>query len=79
MTATKTRSAAWRRGMKEHRRQAMGMLEQIGPNADHLPQAAQKKKHKKLTADLERVVRVIDQHLREARPETPAPRRLRPT
>jgi hypothetical protein len=69
MTVTKKRSAAWRRDMKKHRLQAIGMLEQLGPNADHLPQAAQKQKHEKLTAALEHVVYVIDQHLREARPD----------
>lgn len=74
MTATKVRSEAWRRAMKAHRREAIGMLERIGPNADHLPHAAQRRKHKTLTTALKRVVHVINQHLREARPETPSPR-----
>jgi hypothetical protein len=73
MTVTNKRSAAWRRDMKKHRLQATGMLEQIGPNADHLLQADQKRKHKQLTADLERVVYVIDQHLRDAQRRTPSP------
>ena len=73
MTATKVRSEAWRRAMKAHRREALGMLDRIGPNTDHLPDAAQKTKHRKLTAALKRVVHVINQHLREARPDTPSP------
>jgi hypothetical protein len=72
---TKKRSAAWRRTMEDSRRKAVGMLEQIGPNADHLPEEARKEEHRKLTAEIERVVHVIDRHLREAQPEKPSPPR----
>lgn len=62
----KQRSAAWRRTMESAREQAIEMLERIGPNADHLPDEPRKAQHRKLTADLERIVQVVDQHLRDA-------------
>jgi hypothetical protein len=67
----KKRNVAWHRAMNSARRQAIGLLERLGPNADHLPEAARKKAHAKLVAELERVVEVIDQHLREAKRGAP--------
>jgi enoyl-CoA hydratase/carnithine racemase len=85
----KKRNAAWHRAMKGARREAMGLLDRLGPSADHLPDAAQKAAHKNIVDQLERVIKVIDKHLREARRDTssrpPAapgtrrtPRRARP-
>jgi hypothetical protein len=67
----KKRNVAWHRAMNSARRQAIGLLERLGPNADHLSEAARKKAHAKLVAELERVVEVIDQHLREAKRDAP--------
>ncbi len=66
----KKRNAAWHRAMKDARREAVGLLDRLGPNADHLPDAAQKTQHRHIVGQLKRVVRVIDRHLREARPGT---------
>lgn len=62
----KKRNAAWHRAMKGARQQAVSMLEQLGEDADHLPEADRKKAHAKLVREIKRVVAVIDQHLREA-------------
>jgi len=70
----KRRNAAWHRAMKGARRDAIGMLDRLGPNADHLPGAAEKAAHKKIVGQLKHVVQVIDRHLREARPDALLPR-----
>lgn len=70
----KNRNVAWHRAMKGHRRDAIALLDKLGPNADHLPGSAQKAEHKAMVDKLKRVVLVIDQHLREARPAKPSPR-----
>lgn len=71
----KTRNVAWHRAMKSARGEAISMLDRLGATADHLPGAAQKAEHKTIVGQLKRVVKVIDQHLREARRETAPPRR----
>ena len=73
----KTRNVAWHRAMRVARRDAIGMLDRLGPNADHLPGAAQKAEHKNIVRQLKRVVRVIDRHLREARGGSLSPRSQR--
>jgi hypothetical protein len=70
----KHRNVAWHRAMKGHRRDAIALLDKLGPNADHLPGSAQKAEHKAIVSKLKRVVQVIEQHLREARPDKPSPR-----
>jgi hypothetical protein len=70
----KKRNAAWHRAMTGARKQAIGMLERLGPDADHLPEDARKEAHAKLVKELKRVVDVIDRHLREAQREA-VPRR----
>src|SRR5215470_155612 len=52
----KRRNAAWHRAMKGARRDAIGMLDRLGPNADHLPGAAEKAAHKKIVGQLKHVV-----------------------
>jgi hypothetical protein len=72
----KKRNLAWHRAMKDARREAIGMLHRLGPNADHLRDEAQKAEHKYIRGQLRHVVQVIDRHLREARSDTPVPRPL---
>jgi hypothetical protein len=62
----KKRSAAWHRAMRGARKQALGMLEQLGESADHLPEADRKKAHAKLVREIKHVIAVIDEHLRDA-------------
>ena len=73
----KTRNVAWHRAMKGHRRDAIALLDRLGPNADHLPGRAQKAEHKAIVGKLKRVVEVIERHLREARLDKPPSRSQR--
>jgi hypothetical protein len=70
----KKRNVAWHRAMKAARREAIGMLDRLGPNADHLAGKTKKAEHKNIVGQLKRVVQVIDRHLQEARPDTLLPR-----
>jgi hypothetical protein len=70
---SKKRSPAWYRGVERARAQAVALLKRIGPNADQLTDEERKKMHRKLAADLQRLVRVIDKHLAENSPETAPP------
>jgi hypothetical protein len=70
------RSPAWYRGVERARAQAVALLKRIGPNPDLLSDAERKKIHRKLAADLQRLVRVIDKHLAENSPETPSRSRV---
>jgi len=70
---SKKRSPAWYRGVERARAQAVALLKRIGPNADQLTDEERKKMHRKLAADLQRLVRIIDKHLAETSPETPSP------
>jgi hypothetical protein len=72
----KRRSPAWYRGVERARAQAIALLKRIGPNADELTDEERKKMHRKLAADLHRLVRVIDKHLAENSPETPSRSRV---
>jgi hypothetical protein len=73
-TTSKKGSPAWRRGVERARAQAVALLKRIGPNADQLTDEERKKMHKKLAADLQRLVRHIDKHLAEVPRDTPSPR-----
>jgi hypothetical protein len=72
-TTSKKGSPAWRRGVERARAQAVALLKRIGPNPDQLTDEQRKKILKKLTADLQRLVRHIDEHLAEIPSETPSP------
>lgn len=72
-STSKKGSPAWRRGVERARAQAVALLKRIGPNADQLSDEERKKMHRKLAADLQRLVRVIDKHLAEIPPGTPSP------
>ena len=69
-SSSKKGSPAWRRGVERARAQAVALLKRIGPNADQLTDEQRKKMLKKLVADLQSLVRHIDQHLAELPPET---------
>jgi hypothetical protein len=71
---SKKGSPAWRRGVERARAQAVALLKRIGSNADQLTDEERKKMHRKLAADLQRLVRHIDKHLAEVPLETPSPR-----
>lgn len=71
-TKSKKGSPAWRRGVERARAQAVALLKRIGPNADELTDEERKKIHKKLAADLQRLVRHIDKHLAEVPRGTPS-------
>ena len=73
-TTSKKGSPAWRRGVERARAQAVALLKRIGPNADQLTDDERRKMHKKLAADLQRLVRHIDEHLAEVPREKPPPR-----
>ena len=73
-STSKKGSPAWRRGVERARAQAVALLKRIGPNADQLTDEERKKMHRKLAADLQRLVRVIDKHLAAIPPVTPPPR-----
>lgn len=75
---SKKGSPAWRRGVERARAQAVALLKRIGPNADQLTDEERKKMHRKLAADLQRLVRAIDKHLAEIPAEKPAPARVVP-
>lgn len=64
-STSKKGSPAWRRGVERARAQAVALLKRIGPNADQLTDEERRKMHRKLAADLQRLVRVIDKHLAE--------------
>jgi len=70
-TTSKKGSPAWRRGVERARAQAVALLKRIGPNPDQLSDEQRKRILKKLTADLQRLVRHIDEHLAEVQPDTP--------
>ena len=72
---SKERSPAWYRGVERARAQAVALLKRIGPNPDLLSDDERKKMHRKLAADLQRLVRIIDKHLAENSPQTPSPSR----
>ncbi len=79
MTTTnrRKRSPAWYRGVERASAQAVALLKRIGPNPDLLSDEEHRKMHRKLATDLQRLVRVIDQHLVENSPETPSRSRSR--
>jgi hypothetical protein len=76
-STSKKGSPVWRRGVERARAQAVALLKRIGPNADRLTEEELKKMHRKLAADLQRLVRDIDRHLAETLPGAP-PSRTRP-
>jgi hypothetical protein len=73
-TTSKKGSPAWLRGVERARAQAEALLTRIGPNPDQLTDEQRKKLLKRLTSDLQRLVRHIDQHLAELPPGTPSRR-----
>ena len=68
---SKKGSPAWRRGVERARAQAVALQKRIGPNTDQLTDEERKKILRRLAADLQRLVRAIDQHLAEIPPEPP--------
>lgn len=72
-STSKKGSPAWRRGAERARAQAVALLTRIGPNSDRLTDDERRKLLKKLTADLQRLVRAIDRHLAEIPPEASFP------
>ena len=69
---SKKGSPAWRRGVERARAQAVALQRRIGPNTDQLSDEQRKNLLKRLAADLQRLVRVIDKHLAEIPPDTPS-------
>ena len=65
---SKERSPAWYRGVERARAQAVALLKRIGSNPDLLSDEERRNMHRKLAADLQRLVRVIDKHLMENAP-----------
>ena len=77
-SSSKKGSPEWRRGVERARAQAVALLKRIGPDAEHLTEEERRKMHRKLAADLQRLVRAIDRHLAEAQPKaTPSRTRTR--
>jgi hypothetical protein len=74
---SKKGSPAWRRGVERARAQAVALLKRIGPNADQLSDEERRKMHRKLAADLQRLVRAIDKHLAEVPAAPPRATRTR--
>ena len=70
-TTSKKGSPAWRRGVERARAQAVALLKRIGPNPDQLSDEQRKRILKKLTADLQRLLQHIDEHLSEIPRATP--------
>ena len=64
-TTSKKGSPAWRRGVERARAQAVALQKRIGPNTDQMTDDQRKKLLKRLAADLQRLVQVIDKHLAE--------------
>ena len=77
-STSKKGSPAWRRGVERARAQAVALLKRIGPNADQLTDEERKKMHRKLAADLQRLVREIDKHLAEIPAQKPSSPRVAP-
>jgi hypothetical protein len=77
-SSSKKGSPAWRRGVERARAQAVALLKRIGPDADKLTEQEERQMHRKLAADLQRLVQVIDRHLAEIPAETPSPPRTTP-
>ena len=75
-SSSKKGSPEWNRGVERARAQAVALLKLIGPNAERLTEEERRQMHKKLAANLQRLVRVIDRHLAEV-PPTAAPSRTR--
>ena len=77
-SSSKKGTPEWSRGVERARAQAVALLKRIGPDAEHLTEEERRKMHRKLAADLQRLVRAIDRHLAEAQTEK-APSRTRPS
>lgn len=71
-SSSKKGSPAWRRGVERARAQAVALQKRIGPNTDQLTDDERKKLLRRLAADLQRLVRIIDKHLAEIPPDTPS-------